>query len=47
MITAVDCTIVRFKKEAVVPEFFVYYSQSRAYAAAIEKQITGRNETTH
>jgi type I restriction enzyme S subunit len=41
MITAVDCTIVRFKKEAVVPEFFVYYSQSRAYAAAIERQTKG------
>jgi type I restriction enzyme S subunit len=41
MITAVDCTIVRFRTEAVVPEFFVYYSQSHAYAAAIEGQTTG------
>ncbi len=41
MITAVDCTIVRFEKNTTVPEFFVYYSQSRAYAAAIEKQTTG------
>jgi type I restriction enzyme S subunit len=41
MITAVDCTIIRFKREAVVPEFFVFYSQSRGYAAAIQKQTTG------
>jgi type I restriction enzyme S subunit len=41
MITAVDCAIVRFEKDAVVPEFFVYYSQSRAYAAAIDAQVTG------
>jgi type I restriction enzyme, S subunit len=41
MITAVDCTIVRFIRNAVVSAFFVYYSQSRAYATAIEKQTTG------
>lgn len=41
MITAVDCTIVRFEKNTAVPEFFVYYSQSRPYAGAIEKQTTG------
>src|SRR5262249_55497056 len=41
MITAVDCTIVRFEKGTIVPEFFVYYSQSRPYASAIGKQTTG------
>ena len=28
MITAVDCTIVRFDPKKVVPAFFIYYSQS-------------------
>lgn len=41
MITAVDCTIVRFNPEKVAPEFFNYYSQSRDYLNAIDGETTG------
>ena len=41
MVTAVDCTIVRFKRETFLPEFFNLYSQSNEYLAAIAKQCTG------
>lgn len=40
MITAVDCTIVRFTG-ALLPEFFCYYSQSQAYADEVDKLTTG------
>lgn len=39
-ITAVDCTIIRFKK-IVLPEFFRYYSQSGAYLESVDKYCTG------
>ena len=41
MITAVDCTITRFKKEVVLPQWFVYYSLSYEYQDQINKQISG------
>lgn len=40
MITAVDCTILRFKKE-IIPSFFVYYTQSNRYSKEIEGNVTG------
>ena len=40
MITAVDCTIVRFKP-IYLPKFFVYYSQSKDYSIHIEQSTTG------
>jgi type I restriction enzyme S subunit len=40
-ITAVDCSIVRFDQEVMDPKFFVYYSQSSAYASSIEPLISG------
>lgn len=40
MITAVDCTILRFKKE-LTPSFFVYYTQSIRYNKEIEGNVTG------
>jgi len=40
MITAVDCTILRFKKE-IIPPFFVYYTQSNRYSKEIEGNVTG------
>lgn len=40
-ITAVDCTIIRFDKDKIIPEFFVYFSQSRAYLSAIDGEATG------
>jgi type I restriction enzyme S subunit len=41
MITAVDCTIVRFKCDTCLPEFFNYYSQSDVYLATVAKECTG------
>lgn len=40
-ITAVDCSIVRFKLDELLPEFFIYYTQSPAYANAIQPLISG------
>ena len=40
-ITAVDCTIIRVKKEKVIPEFLNYYMQSPSYFASIRNEITG------
>jgi len=41
MITAVDCSILRFKQNVLLPEFFNYYSQSSGYLADIEAYCTG------
>jgi len=41
MITAVDCTIVRFNRKQLIPEFFNFYSQSRDYLNAVEAETTG------
>ena len=41
MITAVDCTIVRFKLKEIQPEFFNFYSQSNDYLEAIAKECSG------
>jgi type I restriction enzyme S subunit len=41
MITAVDCTIVRFDKRRLLPAFFNYYSQSGDYLRTIAKECTG------
>jgi len=41
MITAVDCTIVRFDAKEVIPEFFNYYSQSRDYLKDVDSETTG------
>ena len=41
MITAVDCTIVRFNRQQALPEFFNYYSQSRDYLRAVDGETTG------
>ena len=40
MITAVDCSIIRFK-DVVVKEYFVAYSQTQGYQAAIDVLTTG------
>ena len=39
-ITAVDCTIVRLKK-GIIPEFFIAYTQTPKYQAAIKEVTTG------
>ncbi len=41
MITAVDCSIVRFKSGLMSPEFFVYFSQSQEYLSAVSQACTG------
>lgn len=41
MITAVDCTIVRFEPKQLIPEFFNSYSQSSEYLKAVDAETTG------
>lgn len=41
MITAVDCSILRFKKGALLPEFFNYYTQSNFYLEKVESLTSG------
>ncbi|PCJ13302.1 MAG: restriction endonuclease subunit S [Gammaproteobacteria bacterium] len=41
MITAVDCSILRFKKDQLTPGFFNYFSQSSAYLNRIESLTSG------
>jgi type I restriction enzyme S subunit len=41
MITAVDCTIVRFNPKEVIPKFFNLYSQSSDYLKRVEGETTG------
>jgi len=41
MITAVDCTIVRFNPKEMIPEFFNYYSQSVEYIRTVDAETTG------
>ena len=40
MITAVDCTIVRFG-DSILPEFFIYHSLCSSYQAEIDRKTTG------
>ena len=41
MITAVDCTIVRFDRKRLLPEFFNHYSQADDYLRTVAKECTG------
>jgi type I restriction enzyme S subunit len=41
MITAIDCTIVRFNSKQLIPGFFNYFSQSLDYLKAVEVETTG------
>jgi len=41
MITAVDCTIVRFHPKQFLPEFFNLYSQSTDYLGTVANECTG------
>lgn len=40
-ITAVDCSIIRIKKNLVMPDWFVYFSQANNYFSQIKNQCTG------
>ena len=41
MITAVDCTIVRFDQKQLLSKFFNHYSQSDDYIRTVAKECTG------
>ena len=41
MITAVDCSILRFDASVLLSDFFNYYSQSKTYHAGVESKCTG------
>lgn len=41
MITAVDCTILRFEKDELIPYWFLYYTLSIEYQNEIQRQVTG------
>ena len=41
MITAVDCTIVRFNQTKIIPDFFCHYTQSATYKRDIDSLTTG------
>lgn len=41
MITAVDCTIIRFKKDRILPEYFIALSKSSLYFNELAKYLTG------
>ncbi|MEJ7822138.1 MAG: restriction endonuclease subunit S [Chitinophagaceae bacterium] len=41
MITAVDCTIIRFNKERIISDWFLFYSLAEEYQKEINKQVTG------
>lgn len=41
MITAVDCTIIRFDQKQLISNWFLYYSLSNEYQTQIQKQVTG------
>lgn len=45
MITAVDCTIVRFDSKKLLPKFFNFFSQSRDYLNAVDGVTTGTTRT--
>lgn len=40
LITAVDCTIIRFDEKQIYPKYFVFYSQSNLYQNDIEKECS-------
>lgn len=41
MITAVDCSIIRFKQNIVLSKWFLFYSMSNNYQQQINSQISG------
>ena len=41
MITAVDCTIIRFQQKEILPDWFLFFSLSSEYQKEIIKQVSG------
>ena len=40
-ITAVDCTILRLKEDTILPDLFLYYTQSQGYFTKIDGESSG------
>lgn len=40
-ITAVDCSIIKIKKETILPQFFIFYTQSQGYFSKIDSESSG------
>lgn len=45
MITAVDCTILRFNESKIIPALFVYYTKSEKYYERIHPYLTGSSRS--
>ncbi len=45
MITAVDCTILRFNQSRIIPRLFVYYTKSEKYYERILPFLTGSSRS--
>lgn len=45
LITAVDCTILRFKQTKIIPKLFVYYTKSEKYYESINPFLTGSSRS--
>lgn len=41
MITAVDCTIIRFDEKKIIPKYFLYFSKSERYFNELSRYLTG------
>ena len=41
MITAVDCAIVRFSKDKMLPQLFIYFTKTDSYFKNISRYLTG------
>ena len=41
MITAVDCTIIRFDESKILPKYFLFLSKSKSYFEEISRYLTG------
>ena len=40
-ITAVDCSILKIKRDIVLPQWFIYYTQSSEYFSLVRKECSG------
>ncbi len=40
-ITAVDCSILKINKKVILPDFFIYYTQSQGYFSKIDSESSG------
>ena len=40
-ITAVDCSILKLNKDLIIPQYFIYYTQSDSYFSEINSQSSG------